>query len=288
MIRTADRKGNITEENTFQNRLLESIYGSVAGRLMIRPFVTPGFSRTMGAVLDSGLSAFAVKPFIRMNHLDMTDYEERRYRSYNDFFTRKIREGARKVDMEPGHFVSPCDCRASVYPAYASGRFKIKNTSYTLRELLHSRSLGERFEGGNVWILRLCVQDYHRYIYPDWARESKRVRIKGCLHTVNPAANDVYPIYKENSREFSLLKTENFGTVLMMEVGALMVGKIENRPRRPYVFRGDEKGNFAFGGSTIVLLTEEGAVDPDEDILKNSAGGIETRVRMGEKIGTKK
>ena len=78
---------------------------------------------------------------------------------------------------------------------------------------------------------------------------------------------------------------ENFRTMLMMEVGALFVGKIENRPRRASVKRGEEKGNFAFGGSTIVLITEKNAVKPDEDILNNSREGIETRVFMGEKIG---
>lgn len=103
-----------------------------------------------------------------------------------------------------------------------------------MEELLKNPSLGKRFQGGYVWVLRLCVQDYHRYIYPDNARESRRVKILGILHTVNPAANDAYPIYKENSREFSILKTENFRTVLMMEVGALMVGKIENCPRKPF------------------------------------------------------
>ena len=96
-------------------------------------------------------------------------------------------------------------------------------------------------------------------------------------------AMDIF--YKENSREYSLLKTENFRTMLMMEVGALFVGKIENRPRRASVKRGEEKGNFAFGGSTIVLITEKNAVKPDEDILRNSQTGIETRVLMGEKIG---
>ena len=146
------------------------------------------------------------------------------------------------------------------------------------------RTCRDRYSGIRAG-LRLCVQDYHRYIYPDNAAESGRIRIPGILHTVNPVANDAYPIYKENSREYSLLKTENFRTVLMMEVGALFVGRIENRPRKGSVKRGDEKGNFAFGGSTIVLITEKNAVKPDEDILNNSREGIETRVLMGEKIG---
>lgn len=85
MIQTADRMGNITEEDSFQNNLLEKIYGSVAGRMLIRPLVTPVVSIAMGKLLDSRLSAAAVKPFIRFNHLDMSDYEKRKYTSYNDF-----------------------------------------------------------------------------------------------------------------------------------------------------------------------------------------------------------
>lgn len=285
MIRTADRNGHIVEEDSFQNKLLERIYGSVAGRILIRPLVTPAVSAAVGRLLDSGISAAVVKPFIRLNHLDMSDYENRKYISYNDFFKRKIREGARHIDMEPGHFISPCDCRASVYPVNEKAQLRIKQTAYSVEELLKNPSLGKRYQGGYVWVLRLCVQDYHRYIYPDNAKESRRIRIPGILHTVNPVANDACPIYKENSREYSLLKTENFRTVLMMEVGALLVGKIENRSRRAFVRRGDEKGNFAFGGSTIVLITEKNAVDPDRDILENSRAGIETRVFMGEKIG---
>ena len=71
MIRTADRKGNIKEEDSFQNNLLEKIYGSVAGRMMIRPLVNPAVSIAMGKFLDSRISAAAVEPFIRLNHLDM-------------------------------------------------------------------------------------------------------------------------------------------------------------------------------------------------------------------------
>ena len=179
MIRTADRKGNIKKEDSFQNNLLEKIYGSVAGRMMIRPLVTPAVSTVVGKLLDSRISAAAVEPFIRLNHLDMSDYETRKYISYNDFFKRKIREGARRIDMEPGHFISPCDCRASVYPVDEKACLHIKQTRYTVEELLRNPSLGKRYQGGYVWVLRLCVQDYHRYIYPDNAAESRRIRIPG-------------------------------------------------------------------------------------------------------------
>ena len=187
--------------------------------------------------------------------------------------------------MVPEHFVSPCDSRVSVYPIDGNCRVKIKHTPYTVAELLKNPVLAKRYESGYLWVFRLCVDDYHRYIYIDDGFESRRVHIDGALHTVNPVANDVYPIYKENTREYALLKTVNFGTVLMMEVGALMVGRIENVPLRGRVKRGKEKGNFAFGGSTIVLMTQKDRVLPDPDIFFNSEKGIETRVHLGEKIG---
>ena len=216
----------------------------------------------------------------------MKDYEPRRYRSYNDFFTRKLRKGARTIDMDETHFISPCDCRLSVYPVSEQTEVTIKHTRYTAGSLLRSEALARRFAGGYLWVFRLSVDDYHRYIYVDSGRESVRRRIPGVLHTVNPAANDVYSIYKENTREYSLMKSEHFGTLLMMEVGALMVGKIENHPVCDHVDRGQEKGNFAFGGSTIIYMTQKGCVVPDQDLLTNSQEGVETKVQIGSKIGS--
>ena len=108
---------------------------------------------------------------------------------------------------------------------------------------------------------------------------------RGVLHTVNPIANDYFPIYKENAREYSILRNQEFGDILMMEVGALLVGKIVNHHGKAHVSRGQEKGYFQFGGSTVVLLLKAGVVEIDEDILENSRAGIETVVKYGEKIG---
>ena len=282
---TADRQGHVYKNDSGQDRLLEKMYGCAPGRAVLKPLVNPVLSELGGRILDSRLSALAVPAFIRHAGIDMRDYEKRKFRSYNDFFTRRIREGARPVSMVPEHFVSPCDSRVSIYPIDGNCRVKIKHTPYTVAELLKNPVLAKRYEGGYLWVFRLCVDDYHRYIYIDDGFESRRVHIDGALHTVNPVANDVYPIYKENTREYALLKTVNFGTVLMMEVGALMVGRIENVPLRGRVKRGKEKGNFAFGGSTIVLMTQKDRVLPDPDILLNSEKGIETRVHLGEKIG---
>ena len=145
--------------------------------------------------------------------------------------------------------------------------------------------MAKRYAGGYALIFRLTVDDYHRYCYVAEGEKSENTRIPGVLHTVNPIANDHFPIYKENSREYSILHSAKFGDILMMEVGALLVGRIVNHHEAAEVTRGQEKGYFQFGGSTVVLLTEPGSVIIDEDILHNSREGTETIVRYGEKIG---
>ena len=111
---------------------------------------------------------------------------------------------------------------------------------------------------------------------------------EGVYHTVNPVANDMIPVYRENHREYTMIRSRNFGDVIQMEVGALMVGRITNHHGAAKVTRGQEKGYFEFGGSTIVLLFEKDRVVIDDDIIKNTKNGFETRVLMGDKIGVRK
>lgn len=281
----ADRKGNVTAEDSLQDRFLEWMYGHSAGRLLIRPLVSPAVSKAGGRLLAGRASRLLIGPFVRANHIRMDDYEKRRFRSYNDFFQRRLVPGARTVDMHPERFISPCDARLLVSEISGGCVVNVKHTRYTVERLLRNRKLAREFAGGCLWVFRLCVDDYHRYIYVDRGAESDAFSIPGVFHTVNPVANDMIPVYKENTREYSLLRSENFGTILQMEVGALLVGKIENRRRGGMVLRGQEKGAFAFGGSTIILMTQRGRVVPDRDILENSRRGIETRVLLGEAVG---
>ena len=164
--------------------------------------------------------------------------------------------------------------------------FLIKQGQYTVQSLLRDEKLAKQFEGGILWQLRLSVDDYHRYIYPVSGRRSHERTINGVFHTVQPIALEHCPVYKENTRKYCIIKTKEFGTILMMEVGAMMVGRITNHEAEPgYVTRGEEKGYFEFGGSTIILLTQKGAVLPRKNILHRSARGEETCIRQGEKIG---
>lgn len=280
-----DRKGNEVRGNDAQDKLLENIYKTLPGRLLLKPFTNPAVSKLVGRLLDTKLSAHAIVPFAEKHQIRMSDYKGNCFRSYNDFFCREIAPGKRPVAKEENVLISPCDAKLSCYPVTAEGRVKVKQTAYTLEELLKNKALAKRFEGGQMLVFRLTVDDYHHFCYVDDGKKTRNIRIPGVLHTVNPAAGDVVPIYKENAREYSLLKSKHFGTVLMMEVGALFVGKIVNLHEAAVVWRGQEKGHFEFGGSTVILCLQKGRACLDEDIMKNSMEGIETIVRMGERIG---
>lgn len=265
-----------------QRRTLHLLYDTLPGRILLRPLVQPGFSRAMGFLLSTPLSRGLVRPFAEKNRIDLRDYPQREYRSFNDFFTRKILPGRRPVDMERGHLIAPCDGRLTV--VQADSRFSIKGVSYRLSELLRDEQLAEEFSGGTLLIFRLTPAEYHRYIFPIDGVQSVETVIPGRFHTVDPLALHREPVYRENTRHYVLLRRGRL-RLLQMEVGALMVGKITNTVRPGPVRRGQEKGYFEFGGSTVVLLLPSGAAELQARFRENSALGRETPVRMGEQIG---
>lgn len=284
-MRQKTRDGQLIEIQDTQDKFLTLLYGNLIGRCFVKILTMPWISKLGGAVLSTRLSALAIPSFIRNNQIDMSQFEDVRYRNYNEFFMRKIKPEARVVDMDENHLISPCDCKLTVLPVEKDGRFMIKQTSYTLQSLLKDEKEAEHYLGGTLCIFRLTVDDYHRYCYVDDAEVIRKAQIPGILHTVNPIANDVYPIYKENTREYCVLFNKKLKRHLMMEVGALMVGKIVNHPTDSQVRRAQEKGHFMFGGSTVIMVFEKGAVNIDKDILENSENDIETVVRYGMKIG---
>ncbi len=285
-MRQKTRNGLIVDHPDTQDRLLSALYGNALGRILLKPLTAPWVSRLAGQFLSTKLSCCFINPFVRRNQIDMSQFEAVRYNSYNEFFSRKIRPETRPVDTCPQHLISPCDSKLTVLPVTKDGRFRLKQTEYTVHSLLRSQELAQQYEGGHILIFRLTVDDYPRYCYiADGEKEDNTV-IPGVLHTVNPIANDYFPVYKENAREYTILHSGQFGEILVMEVGALMVGKIVNHHAGASVFRGQEKGYFQFGGSTVVLMLKANTAQIDSDILENSSLGIETIVKYGEKIGT--
>ena len=189
------------------------------------------------------------------------------------------------MDRQPSHLISPCDGLLRVWRIQEDLVLPVKESRYRIFDLLQSKEKAETFRDGYCLVFRLCVNHYHRYCYIDDGRKGENIFIPGRLHTVQPIALRQYPVFTENCREYTFMETENFGTVAQIEVGAMLVGKIENRDGPGPFRRGAEKGRFLYGGSTIVLLLRKNAARIRPDILKASVWGEETRVRMGEAIG---
>lgn len=265
--------------------MYENLYQHKLGRIIASLIARPGISRAAGYFMDSRLSRPFIRPFIRKNGIDMREAAPKAYTSFNDFFTRRLVDGARPFDERSFALPSPCDGLLTVYKARQDGAFTVKGTPYTMETLLKDKSLAASFEGGWLFVFRLTPCHYHRYAFPDNGRITLTKRIQGVFHTVRPEALENMPVFKTNTREYACLETENFGRMIYMEVGATMVGRIQNDVKTGVFTRGQEKGRFEFGGSTVILITEKGKCTPDAEIVKATENGLEHPVQMGQVVG---
>ncbi|MCR5835546.1 MAG: phosphatidylserine decarboxylase [Lachnospiraceae bacterium] len=281
-----NRKEKSYEEiRQFGQGALAFLYGNAFGRLLLKIAVSPLVSSIYGWMNQRPKSAKKIPGFISEYNINTKDYEDREYTSFTDFFTRKIKEGARVIDRNAEILISPCDSKLLVYKIDSDLRVMVKGREYTLDELVAGKTDTDSFKGGWCLVYRLSMDDYHRYCFVDEGKMSDSYKIKGKLHTVS-SLSSAYKIYKENTRVINELETNNFGKIIHIEVGALLVGKIKNRNVISFE-RGEEKGYFEPGGSTIVQFIEANTVSIDEDILEQSAAGIETKVYYGERVGKK-
>ncbi|MCR4621748.1 MAG: phosphatidylserine decarboxylase [Clostridiales bacterium] len=263
--------------------MFEDIYSSVPGRALSALLARPFISKAAGKLLDSRLSAPFVRPFVKKHDIDLSQAEQLKYKSFNAFFTRRLKKGAREVSSDASALVSPCDGLLSAYDIGENSAFPVKGRTYTVKQLLKDETLEQQFAGGKCLVFRLTPTDYHRYIFPCEGSVVRFGRIPGVYHTVRPNALKNKDVFYENTREWTLMDTPVFGRVLMMEVGALLVGRITNIVKDGAFTRWQEKGYFEFGGSTIVLLLQKDAcaftLRPDTD--------AEIPVRQGQLIGFK-
>ena len=265
--------------------MLKALYTTRTGGYVLRVITRPGFSRRCAGIMDSRYSSMYIKHFVKKNRIDMTEYPHKRYRSFNDFFTRSINPGARPVDMDRNALIAPCDSLFTAYTIKKDSIFTVKGTRYTLSTLLDGDPLANDYEGGLCMVFRLMPENYHHYIYPDSGIKGSNRFIGGKLHTVRPLAQEKYAIYTENSREYTTLDTDNFGKVLFMEVGALMVGRIVNLHEAHAFRRGEEKGYFEYGGSTVIMIVKKGVVRLDKAYMPALDSETELPVKQGQRIG---
>lgn len=265
--------------------ILKFLYNTVPGRLVLKLITSPTISKIGGAYMDSRLSKIHIKGFIKSNGIDMSQYEKADYKCFNEFFTRKIMKDKRPVSLKKQDFISPCDGRLSAYRISDNSDFYIKKSYYSVQDLMKDSKKAPDYKGGICLVFRLCVDDYHRYGNIDNGKIIENNYIQGKLHTVRPIALNRYPVFVQNSREYTIIETENFGTIAQIEVGALMIGKIKNHQKSGNVLRGNEKGMFLYGGSTIVVLLEKDKVEIPQQLLDDTDNGVETIVKYGSVIG---
>ena len=228
-----------------------------------------------------------IKRFVKKNNINLDDFHSDNFKCFNDCFTRKIKEGKRTIDMNPDSFIAPCDALLSAYTIDKDTRLDIKNSIYSIKDIFENEELANKYMGGTCLVFRLCVNHYHRYIYLDDCTKEANHFIKGKLHTVRPIALEALPVFSRNCREYTVMHTNNFGDVTQMEVGAMLVGKIKNHHNEGSHTRGEEKGMFLYGGSTVVIFLEKNTVEIDQKYFEATQNDLETDVVMGQKLGSK-
>jgi len=207
----------------------------------------------------------------------------------NDFFIRKLKDTARPVASSPDILISPADARLSVYKLELDTVIPVKGQKFSLTQLTNDQALSEKYHNGYCLVFRLAPPDYHRFGYIDEGVQGPIIKLGDYYHSVNPVALESnLPVFQRNYREYCEIKTENFGDVLDIDVGAMGVSKmIQNHPKGWNCKKGEEKGYFEFGGSTTILILQSGVAEIDRDILEYSEKGIETIVKYGSAIGKK-
>ncbi|MRT92519.1 phosphatidylserine decarboxylase [Ancylomarina sp. 16SWW S1-10-2] len=291
-IQYIERKsGSLINELVPSEGMLRWLYNSPLGKATLHILVKRKMLSMLGGwYMSSRLSKKKIDKFIAQYQVDISDCkitDSKAFRNFNDFFFRKIQ--AEKRPMANG-IVSPADGKALAFQSLADvSSFYVKGSEFTVKSFLKNDALVDKYADGSVLIIRLAPTDYHRFHFPATGRISKSKDIKGRYFSISPIAiKKSVEIFCQNYRAYSTLETKEYGDILMSEIGATMVGSIiQTYKVNSEVEKGEEKGYFAFGGSTLVLFFEKGKIQMAADLLKNTRKGYETSVFVGENIASK-
>lgn len=291
-IRYFNRHTGVMEtEQVYGEGFLRWSYGNPLGAISLNAFVKrPFFSKWYGNRMNAPESSARVMPFIGKYGLDPADFADapQSYRSFNEFFFRKLKPEARPIDPDEASVVFPADGRHLGFQKASEieGVF-VKGQRFDLAALLGDAKLAEGYSDGTLVLSRLCPVDYHRFHFPVAGVPGKTRLIEGPLFSVNPIALRQKLSYLwTNKRTVTELRTERFGKVICMEIGATCVGTIQQTftPGKR-VAKGEEKGYFAFGGSSTITIFEHGTVRLEKDLVENSAKQVELYARIGTRMG---
>lgn len=294
MIKYYNRNtGNYETEQVAGDKYLTWTYSSPIGMKFLELFIKKKlFSKFYGWYCDTKFSSKKIQSFIKSLNIDVSQFEAdiKDFKSFNDFFIRKLKADARPVNLKDTLLISPGDGRLSVYENIELDKLvQIKGFTYSLRELIKDENISNKFIHGTCLILRLNPTDYHRFHFVDSGICEKSTKIEGNYYSVNPIAlNKIQKLFCQNKREWTIFHSDNFGDIIHIEVGATCVGSIvQTYSPNTRIAKGQEKGYFKFGGSTTILFFEKDKVTIDKDLIAQTNSGYETKVLMGESIGFK-
>lgn len=291
-IKYVDREtGQIQIENVYGEKWLDWLYHNPVGEATLwtiakRKIVTSLY----GDEMEKPASADKIMPFVNEYKVDLSIAQQKEFKSFNDFFIRKLKPEARPIVADSLAVASPADGKILAYENIKNADFYIKGFRFNVNSFLNNPELAKKYEDGAMIVFRLAPPDYHRYHFPvSGTTASSNIKINGDYYSVNPLAlRKKAEIFWLNKREYGVIKSPLFGDVVMVEVGATMVGSMIQTYSSTNVKKGEEKGYFKFGGSTVVLLFEKDQIKIDADLLTNTANSLETTIKMGEQIAIKK
>lgn len=287
--------GQLEVEKVYGDAAVKWMYESASGKLLSRILVKAPLSIAYGQVQNMFLSKGKIAPFIKNFDINMDEYLpqdgmdiEDPYTTFNNFFIRKFKDGKRNF-VEGSQFPAPAEARYFGYESINSNEVvPVKGDFLSPEALISNPKWNDTFKEGPLLLARLCPVDYHRFHYPDNGKIIERFRVAGALHSVNPLALKAKPdVLVTNERQVTILETENFGKVAYIEVGAMCVGKIVHSAKGEEFSRGDEKGYFLFGGSTVIVVGEKGKWKPSQDLITNTKNGNEVYLKLGNSAGEK-
>lgn len=249
------------------------------------------FVKERGVFMDSKPSAATANQWIKNGMIDMSSYQipEGGFASFNDFFTRKLKPGARPI-ADPNNnavLICPADCKISPisYALTSDQNFEVKDDTYNIAALLGSVELADKFVGGAAMVCLLYPKDYHRFHAP----VTGTIVAKGSLDDKHYyyGFKGLVKYFSEYHRAYYLINTKGSGQVGFVSIGMSDINSV-NMPLpvdvNKEIHKGDEIGYFAYGGSGIVMLFEPGMLKTTVSRETASNGG--RFVQMGTKIGT--
>ncbi|OAL77216.1 phosphatidylserine decarboxylase [Acinetobacter sp. SFB] len=242
-------------------------------------------------VKNTVIQAFKAQYGIDMSIAEQSN--ELKYKSFNEFFTRSLKDGVRAIDNNPNSIVSPADGAISQLGKIADGDiFQAKGQSFSVEKLIADPQLAEPFKNGQFATVYLSPKDYHRVHMPFAGTLTETLYVPGELFSVNQTTAENIPgLFARNERMVCLFDTE-LGRMAVVLVGAMIVagietvatgkvkptGRLELNQHNLFLEKGAELGRF-YLGSTAVILFEQDKMQWDAMFKANSV------VVMGEALG---